>query len=131
MPSFLSPLLKEPSRSFRLVNLRTGAIVADRLLPAFESEARRRGLLAYASMPEGAAMVIAPTNAVHTFFMKFAIDLLFVARDGRVVKARGDVRPWRMSGAWRGHAVIELEGGALRRTAVNVGDQVTVLPNRP
>jgi uncharacterized protein len=131
MPSFLSPLLKEPSRSFRLVNLRTGAIVADRLLPAFEPEARRRGLLAYPSMPEGAAMVIAPTNAVHTFFMKFAIDLLFVARDGRVVKVRGDVRPWRMSAAWRGHAVIELEAGALRRTAVNVGDQITMLPNQP
>jgi len=131
MPSFLSPLLKEPSRSFRLVNLRTGAIVADRLLPAFESEARRRGLLAYPSMPEGAAMVIAPTNAVHTFFMKFAIDLLFVGRDGRVVKARGDVRPWRMSAAWRGHAVIELEAGALRRISVRVGDQITVLPNQP
>jgi len=131
MPSFLSPLLKEPSRSFRLVNLRTGAIVADHLLTAFDSETRRRGLLAYASMPEGAAMVIAPTNAVHTVFMKFAIDLLFVAKDGRVVKARGDVRPWRMSGAWRGHAVIELEAGALRRTAVRVGDQVTVLPNQP
>jgi uncharacterized membrane protein (UPF0127 family) len=40
--------------------------------------------------------------------MKFAIDVLFVAKDGLVVKARAAVRPWRMSAAWRAHAVIEL-----------------------
>jgi uncharacterized membrane protein (UPF0127 family) len=129
MPSFLSPLLRDPSRQFRLMNTRTGAVVADHLIGAFDSESRRTGLLHHQSMPAGTAMIIAPTNAIHTFFMKFAIDVLFVAKDGRVVKARGAVRPWRMSAAWRAHAVIELSAGTLQRTIVQVGDHVTVVPN--
>ena len=72
-------------------------------------------------------MIIAPTNAIHTFFMKFAIDVLFVAKDGLVVKARDAVRPWRMSAAWRAHAVIELSAGTLQRTIVHVGDHVTIV----
>src|SRR5262245_19632407 len=122
MASFLSPLLKNPSVPFRLVNERTGDIVADQLVGAFDSKTRRTGLLAHASMPPGTAMIIAPTNAVHTFFMKFAIDLAFVAKDGHVVKTRSAVPPWRMSAAWRAHAVIELAAGTLHRASVNTGD---------
>ena len=60
-------------------------------------------------------MVIAPTSAVHTWFMKFDIDIAFVARDGRVLKARDTVRPWRMTGAFGGFAVIEMKAGSLCR----------------
>src|SRR4051812_11685286 len=130
MASFLSPLLRNPSGSFRLVNDRTGDVVADRLIGAFDSQTRRTGLLAHQSMPAGVAMIIAPTNAVHTFFMKFAIDLLFVARAGRVVKARSAVAPWRMSAAWGAHAVIELAAGTLHRSVVQAGDRITVVPDR-
>ena len=80
-------------------------------------------------MPAGTAMIIAPTNAIHTFFMKFAIDVLFVAKDGSVLKVRHAVRPWRMSAAWRAHAVIELAAGTLQRTIVQEGDRVTVVAN--
>jgi uncharacterized protein len=129
MPSFLSPLLRNPALSFRLVNARTGGVVADHVVAAFDSKARRTGLLAHESMPMGTAMIIAPTNAIHTFFMKFAIDVLFVAKDGHVVKARAEVRPWRMSAAWRAHAVIELPSGTLERSRVQPGDRVTVVAN--
>jgi uncharacterized membrane protein (UPF0127 family) len=129
MASFLSPLLRNPALSFRLVNERTGGVVADHVVGAFDSHARRTGLLAHESMPVGTAMIIAPTNAIHTFFMKFAIDVLFVAKDGLVVKARGAVLPWRMSAAWRAHAVIELASGTLERSSVLRGDRVTVVAN--
>src|SRR5215510_15098084 len=121
MPSFLSPLLREPTRPFRLVNARTGEVVANHLIGAFDSETRRTGLLAHESMPAGSAMIIAPTNAIHTFFMKFAIDVLFVTRDGVVLKTRRALAPWRMSAAWRAHAVIELAAGALERSIVQKG----------
>ena len=75
-----------------LRNTRTGRIVAHRLLPALDSQTRRRGLLKHTSLDEGEAMLIAPTNAVHTWFMKFDIDIAFVTRDGRVLKARDTVR---------------------------------------
>jgi hypothetical protein len=129
MASFLSPLLRNPALSFRLVNERTGGVVADHVVGAFDSQARRTGLLAHESMPVGTAMIIAPTNAIHTFFMKFAIDVLFVAKDGLVVKARGAVLPWRMSAAWRAHAVIELASGTLERSSVLPGDRVAVVAN--
>jgi uncharacterized protein len=126
MPSFLSPLVRNPSGEFRLVNERTGAVVAERLLPAFDSKTRRTGLLAHTSMPPGTAMIIAPTNAIHTFFMKFPIDVLFVARDGVVVKACSALAPWRISAAWKAHCVIELAAGALQRSAVRKGDLLDV-----
>jgi uncharacterized membrane protein (UPF0127 family) len=126
MPSFLSPLVRNPSGAFCLVNERTGEVVADQLLPAFDSKTRRTGLLAHESMPPGSAMIIAPTNAIHTFFMRFAIDVLFVTKDGVIVKTRAALAPWRISAAWKAHAVIELPAGALQRSVVNQGDRIKV-----
>lgn len=127
MPSFLSPLLRNPSGAFRLVNERTGEVVAQQLLAAFDSKTRRTGLLGHGSLPAGTAMIIAPTNAIHTFFMKFPIDVLFVTKAGVVVKRRDALSPWRMSGAWRAHAVIELAAGALQRCPVRAGDRLNVV----
>ena len=126
MPSFLSPLLRADSASYSLENVRTGAVVDKRLLTAFDSQARRKGLLGRDSLPEATALVIAPCNAVHTFFMRFAIDVAFVTREGRVIKVRAAVRPWRMTGALRAFAVVELPAGALALTNTVPGDVLVV-----
>ena len=105
---FLRPLLSAPASRYCLRNQRTGHVLADRLLPALDSASRKKGLLKHTSLADGEAMIIAPSNAVHTWFMKFDLDLLFVRRDGRVVKTRATVKPWRMSGALRAFAVIEM-----------------------
>ena len=119
--SFLTPLAATPA-GLVLRNTRTGRIVADRLLPALDSESRRRGLLKHTSLDEGEAMIIAPTNAVHTWFMKFDIDIAFVTREGRVLKTRDSVPPWRMSGAFGGYAVIEMRGGSFAAADTVPGD---------
>ena len=111
--SFLKPLLKEPRSAFKLVNRRNGRILAARVLTAFDSQSRRRGLLGIDGFQPGHALIIAPTNAIHTWFMRFPIDVAFVAKDGRIVKVRHQLQPWRMSAAIRGYAVIELPAGAL------------------
>lgn len=72
-------------------------------------------------------MIIAPTSAIHTWFMRFDIDVIFAARDGRVLKVRRAMRPWRMSAALGGFAVIELQGGALENLAVTPGDMLAVM----
>lgn len=77
-------------------------------------------------LPEGNALVIAPCNAIHTFFMKFAIDAAFVARDGRVLKVCTRIPAWRIAASWRAHAVIELPSGALERTGTVAGDRLEV-----
>jgi uncharacterized membrane protein (UPF0127 family) len=126
MPSFFSPLVRNPAGDFHLVNERNGSIVADHLLPAFDSQTRRTGLLAHQSLPAGTAMIIAPTNAIHTFFMKFAIDVLFVAKDGQIVKMREGLRPWRMAAARRGYGVIEMAVGAIKRCNLVPGDRLAI-----
>jgi uncharacterized protein len=125
--SFLSPLVAHPAAALALRNTRTGRIVADRLVPAFDSQTRRTGLLKHVSLPDGEAMVIAPTSAVHTWFMKFDIDIAFVSRDGRVLKARDAVRPWRMTGAFGGFAVIEMKAGSLAAADTVRGDVLEIV----
>jgi uncharacterized membrane protein (UPF0127 family) len=60
--------------------------------------------------------------------MKFAIDLAFVTKTGEVVKTRTALGPWRMSGAFRAYAVIELPAGALRRSDTKSGDTIVLAP---
>jgi uncharacterized membrane protein (UPF0127 family) len=127
MPSFLSPLLHGSADDFRLENSRNQAIVADHLLTAFDSASRNTGLLRHQSLAEGDALIIAPTNAIHTFFMQFAIDVVFANREGFVMKVCQAVRPWRLAAAWRAYAVIELAAGSLDRSATARGDRLVVV----
>jgi hypothetical protein len=126
MPHFLNPLLEPGAPPLRLVNTTRGTVVAQVLQPAFDSAARKRGLLGRDGLPEGHAVVIAPCNAVHTFGMRFPIDILFVARDGRVVKVRHAVPRRRLAAAWGAFAVVELAAGALEASATVAGDIVTL-----
>ena len=126
MTSFLDPLLRADPSSCALANDRSGRVVAGTLLTAFDSSSRRRGLLGRDSLPEGSALVIAPSNAIHTFFMRFAIDVAFVSRTGRVLKIRSGMPPWRIAGAWGGFAVIELAAGALARSDTRPGDTLHI-----
>ena len=126
MKSFLDPLRQSKAPSLVLTNIRNDRVVADTLLRAFDSASRRRGLLTRDFLQEGSALVIAPTNAIHTFFMRFAIDVAFVAKDGRVLKVRRAMPPWRMAAAWGGFAVVELAAGALDGAGVEPGDRLRV-----
>jgi len=126
MMFFLQPLLRKSSGNCTIVNSRTGLVLADHLIHAFDSAARRTGLLQHGGLPQGSAMIIAPSNAIHTFFMKFPIDVAFLSRDGRVRKIREAVRPWRMSAALRAYAVIELPAGTLHSTNTVVGDTLVI-----
>ena len=94
---------------------------------AFESASRKRGLLGRESLPPGHALIIAPSNLVHTFFMRFAIDIVFATRDGRVVKVRHSVPARRIVGALRGFAVIEMAAHELARSGTREGDALSVL----
>jgi uncharacterized membrane protein (UPF0127 family) len=124
--SFVEPLLREGVGGHTLVNARNDQTVADRLVTAFDSASRRKGLLQQDSMAEGSALIIAPSNAIHTFFMRFAIDVAFVTRDGRVLKTRTAMPAWRMAASLRAFAVVELPAGALARSDVKPGDQLVV-----
>jgi hypothetical protein len=126
MTSFLQPLLLRGAGRQQIINGRSGKVVADELVTAFDSASRRKGLLRHASLPRSTALIIAPTNAIHTFFMKFPIDIAFVAKGGRVLKIRGSVPAWRMTASFRAFAVLELAAGSLDGSDTKVGDQLIV-----
>lgn len=127
MKSFLNPLLRSSESSFVLTNTRNNRIVARTLLAAFDSASRRRGLLKHDALEEGTALIIAPSNAIHTFSMRFAIDVAFVSKEGRVVKVRPAVRPWHVAAAWRAFAVIEMAAGAFEKSDTRPGDLLQVI----
>ena len=127
--SFLTPLLKNPGGAYRLQNMRSGHVLAGHLMAAFDSKSRRRGLLGQDSLGEGSAMLIAPCNAVHTFFMRFPIDVTFVARNGRVLKVRRELRPWRLAAALRGFVAVELPAGTLDSSDTRPGDTLAIVPS--
>ena len=131
MIHFLRPLLGNDAAASLLVNERTGSVLAADLEAALDSRSRRRGLLGRDGLAEHHALVLAPCNAVHTFFMRFPIDVLFVARDGRVLKIVERIGAWRVAASLRAFATIELPAGALRRAGVARGDCVAIRPAAP
>lgn len=88
------------------------------------SAKRRTGLLSKSELAAGEGIWITPCEAVHCFFMKFAIDVLFLDRKRIVRKAVAELRPWRVSGCLVAHSTLELPSGAIRSTGTRVGDQL-------
>ena len=128
MGTFLTPALKAPRGDFSLVNDRTGVPIVTNLEIAVDSSARRKGLLGRDHLADTTGIVIAPTNAVHTFFMRFPIDIVFVTQAGRVVKVRNGVPARRIAIALRAFAVVELAAGRAARQGLCAGDIVSVRP---
>ena len=126
--SFLSPMLANSQAGLTIRNERNRRELANELIAAFDSKTRRTGLLKHETLADGTAMVIAPTNAIHTFFMRFAIDVAFVTREGRIVKACHALKPWRIAIAPGAFAVIELPPGTLARCNTVWGDTLSILP---
>jgi uncharacterized protein len=128
-PHFLASALAQPADHGIHIE-RTGAVLVQRLEMAGDSRTRRKGLLGRDALDQEVGLVIAPTQGVHTFGMRFPIDIVGVARDGRVVKVRGDVPPRRLVFALRAFAILELAAGVARRAAISVGDRLIVVRNQ-
>jgi hypothetical protein len=121
-PSFLSVIVDAADGRHTLLNDESRQVLATRVEPAFDSRSRRRGLLGRDTFEEGTALIIAPCSGIHTFFMRFSIDAVFVTRAGTVLKTSAVVAPWRMRIAFGAFAVIELPAGTIARTQTKVGD---------
>lgn len=105
-------------------NVTKSSMLADRAGIANTPETRNRGLLKHTSLDPGDGLWIAPTQAVHMFFMKFALDLIYLDRQKKVVKVRHNVKPWRISAALKAHSVLELPVGTIDSSRTEVGDQL-------
>lgn len=87
------------------------------------------GLLSSDHLDPGTGLLIERTQSIHMFFMRFAIDAVFVDKQGRVTKAVTDLRPWRVVWWARGaRDCIELPVGAIAASGTQVGDQLVFQP---
>ena len=107
-----------------LVNQRTDEALADRIELAVTRNDRRKGLLGRDVFETSSALIIAPCFSIHTMFMRFDIDAVFVDDDGRAVKVVQGMGPWRIAVQPFAHAVVELPAGSLRERPVGVGDRL-------
>ena len=101
-----------------------GVVVCEECLVAATPLTRMRGLLGRSSLPSGQAILLRPAASVHTFFMRFSIDVVFLDDELRVVQIAADLRPWRAAGKRGARAVLELPAGECERRGLRVGDQL-------
>lgn len=111
----------------RALNHSTGKELADNLRVAETLLSRSIGLLGRESLPPGEGLLIRPCLAVHTFLMKFPIDVLFLDRENRVLKALHTLQPHRISSIHLCSAgVIELPAGTLLETDTVQGNRIVI-----
>ena len=112
--------------SFARVRNAAGDVVCERCEVPKSSFARARGLLGRRCLEPGSGMLIDAAPSVHMFFMRFPIDVVFLDRDWKVVAVRHQLRPWRVAGARRAVAALELPAGAAAEAGIEDGDVLSV-----
>jgi len=110
----------------RLRNRTTGEVILDDVTVARTAWARTRGLLGRRSLAPECGLVLPGCAAIHTWFMRFPIDVLFLDRDGRVRRRVERLRPWRFALGRGGKTVIEMAAGRLADRPVSLGDELVL-----
>lgn len=110
-----------------IVNLTRGTVVCEQAVLADGPLLRLRGLMGRRELPPTEGMLLVPAPSVHTAFMRFALDLLFLDADLQVMKVVDELRPWRIAGQRRARSVLELAAGECARRGVEVGDRLAML----
>jgi uncharacterized membrane protein (UPF0127 family) len=101
-------------------------VLADAADIADTSAKRRTGLLKHSSLKPGEGLWIKPCESVHTFFMKFPIDLVYLDKALKVRKVRSAVPAWRLSACLSAFSVLELPAGTIGQTQTAVGDELAI-----
>ena len=106
-----------------------GTPLAERLRIARSMWTRTRGLLGTRELPVGEGLLIEPCNCIHSFWMRYAFDALFLNRQGEIVYTISRMKPFRASRpVFSAHSVLELPAGTIDATATSQGDRVRVEP---
>jgi uncharacterized membrane protein (UPF0127 family) len=104
------------------------SVLATHMELADSGPKRSKGLLGRSSLAPGEGLWIVPCESVHTFWMKFPIDLVYIDRKHRIRKLRTAVPPWRISACLSAHSVLELPAGTILATKTQRGDTLEFSP---
>ena len=102
-----------------------GNVVCERCLLAETPLARLRGLLGRSDLPAGEGLLLRPAGSIHTAFMRFPIDAVFLDRADKVLKVAHELPPWRMAGCRGARAVLELSAGEASKRGLHTGVSLT------
>ncbi len=111
----------------RVLNKSKGTVVAERLQVARSLWSRFWGLMGRRELPRGDALLLRSTSSIHTAFMRFPIDVVFIDRAQRVVKVAPEMKPFRVALAFGGaRGALELPSGAAAEAGIEPGDELVI-----
>jgi len=107
----------------KIVNQTKNTVLAENASLAQTPLARMKGLLGRKELKPGEAIILKPCNSIHTFFMRFAIDILFIDKNNKVVKSIPSLKPFRITGIYlSADSAIELPSGTIKSSLTAKGD---------
>lgn len=114
----------------KLINLNNGKVIADRVGKADSFWQRFKGLMFTKSLPSGSALHIEPCRSIHTFFMNYPIDVLYLDPSQRIIATELEVKPGKIGKVYgQAASVMELPAGTIRQTETEIGHSVQIFEN--
>ena len=112
----------------KIRNLTRQTTLATKACRADSWHSRLMGLMFQKELPQEGGLLLVPEGSIHTFFMRFPIDVLYLSRDWEVLRADNEMPPYRLGPVFtRGcHAILELPAGTIASTQTEVGDQLEI-----
>jgi uncharacterized protein len=109
----------------KLINVSTNQVIAENVYAAYRFWQRFKGLMLTSSMPDHTALHLVPCSSIHTFFMKYRIDILYLNKKNVIVGIEEKLKPGKLGKSFRNvSSVIELPAGKVGSTSVRVGQVV-------
>ncbi len=106
-------------------NANRGTVLGEAIEVAQSSVQRVKGLLGRECLEDGQGLLFKGCGSLHTFFMRFPIDIVFLDKRGRVLKSAANVKPFKLVAApLRAYYALELPVGVIERSTTKVGDQL-------
>lgn len=104
-----------------------GETICKKMLIANHIFDRMKGLMFSTELPDCDGFLISPCNSIHTFFMLYNLDVLFLDKNFNVIKVIYNLAPWKMTWIYfRANQVLEMKAGTLKQN-IKVGDQLEVV----
>ena len=104
-----------------------GEVICNKMMVADKILDRMKGLMFSSELPECDGLLISPCNSIHTFFMLYSLDIIFLDKNFKVVKILNDLPPWRITGIYfKAHQVLEMKAGTMK-SGIRVGDKLEAI----
>ncbi len=119
--------IKIAMQTVQVFNVTRGVVIAHQAKLATSLGQRMKGLLGQASLSDNEALILKPCSSIHTFFMRFAIDVLFIDKNLQIIRLVQNMPPNRTSPiVWASRMAIELPAGKISQTNTQLGNTIAI-----